>query len=94
MPTPLCDARVSDEEEAADVVVEDYPQKKGNVALNLIFVSIVRNQDTVPQNVPLHQTVVLATHDLEINEAVPRSAKLIPSQKKGWRSFRSKTKAE
>ena len=48
MPTTLHDALVLDEEEAADVAVEDSLPKKGNVALNTTYASTVRNQDIAP----------------------------------------------
>ena len=94
MPLPN-DVPVLGAEEVAAVAVEDYPQKKGNVALSLIFASTVRNQDTMPQNVLRHQIDAPETPDIEsLNWTAHRSARLIPFQKKEWRNFRSKMKAE
>ena len=61
------DVLALDAEEAAVAAVEDYPQKKGNVALNLTSASTVQNQDTVLQNVLHHQIDALETPDTELS---------------------------
>ena len=64
MPLPD-DIPVLDVEEVVAAVVEDYPQKKGNAVLSLIFASTVQNQDIVLQNVLHHQIDAPETPDIE-----------------------------